>query len=175
MTHFLYFFRKLFVSFEVILIKYFYISTEIFSCHYDMMNYARKFVMYSHWWLYSFSFSGPEREHTKERAGNTFGLLYASLLNIFSLDFFMRPKSWRIASSTVWKVLSTSGYEFVLFLSNNWIGHSRCIYFASCLSHSDQPRTGKRLRSPSKSFYHPNMYIRLKSSVSFNQRLLIIY
>lgn len=55
MTHlFIYFISDRFVSLEVILIKYFYISTEIFSCHYDMMNYitgVHKFC-YSHWWLY---------------------------------------------------------------------------------------------------------------------------
>lgn len=57
---------ELFVSPEVILIKYFYISTEIFSCHYVMMNYTvHEFVIVTDG--DSISFLSGER--TKSEAG----------------------------------------------------------------------------------------------------------
>lgn len=98
MTHL--FHLKLFVRPEVILIKYFYISTEIFSCHYDMMNYTVHEICYSHWWLYFFLPQQRTKGQKNERRNKLNVRHCAVLFNIFFQTFIFiifKKKSWQIS------------------------------------------------------------------------------
>lgn len=81
MTHL--FHLKLFVNFEVILIKYFYISTEIFSCHYDLMNYIGTTPVT----LYYFLSSSTKKDKGKPRKA-TWDIVVCYFYFTYTSSFF---------------------------------------------------------------------------------------
>lgn len=146
MTHL--FHLKLFVSPEVILIKYFYISTEIFSCHYDMMNYCAHKFCCSHWWLYFLSPQAKDKRRARERKTFQREALCCVIKHFFQTSFHIQ-KSWRIGRRQHEK--SFHEFETFFFIFDKWNNWSpSCIYFASCLSFPGHPH----LREHQKHIQH---------------------